>query len=56
MASKYEVKNRHPTNDFGRLLFSKQLELLSVLSENWASLEKQRLEMVLAKYPYSDEG
>jgi hypothetical protein len=54
MACDYEVRNRIEGQDFRRLLFNKQLELINLISEEFSLLLKTEIEGILKKYPFKD--
>ncbi|MBU3130148.1 Imm63 family immunity protein [Clostridium tagluense] len=54
MACDYEVRNRMEGQDFRRLLFNKQLELINLISEEFSLLLKTEIEVILKKYPFKD--
>ncbi|MBZ9623729.1 immunity 63 family protein [Clostridium sp. FP2] len=54
MACDYEVRNRIEGQDFRRLLFNKQLELINLISEEFSLLLKTEIEVILKKYPFKD--
>lgn len=54
LAGQYEVKHRVQTQDFRRIMFQHQIELLSQLSGAWAGRRAQDLDLVLRKYPFDD--
>ena len=54
IASKYERPRRDPRKDFRRMLFAKQIELLSILSSDWAERERQHHADILVDNPFID--
>jgi len=54
MACAFELKNRNHTQDFRRLLFSKQEELLGRINVDWQEKERQNHNLILAKHPFTD--
>jgi hypothetical protein len=54
LASQYELKHRVKHQDFRRLMFRRQIELLTVLSPTWAEIESQSHERILRQHPYTD--
>jgi hypothetical protein len=54
LASAYELANRVEGQDTRRLLFQKQVELLSRLSEQWGQRQARRHEDILRAHPFSD--
>ncbi len=55
MAGAYELNNRDPTKDSRRIRFAKQIELLTILSSDWAERERQDHSGILANHPFDDE-
>jgi hypothetical protein len=55
MAVKYEGKHRVSGQDFRRIMFQKQEELLGRLNENWQRREEEEHRLILAKYPFDDK-
>ena len=55
MAAMFELRNRRPSEDSRRLLFARQLELLSLLSPRWGDRERAGLCEVLKQHPFGDE-
>lgn len=54
MACDFELANRKHNQDFRRILFSKQEELLGCLNANWQEKERANHNLILAKHPFSD--
>lgn len=54
MAQDYECENRKNDQDFRRIMFDKQLELLGGLSAKWRLWRKQEIEETLARNPFVD--
>ena len=54
MGTEYEVEHRVPNQDSRRMLFGKQIELMTKLNPNWGERRKQELDAVLAQNPYDD--
>jgi hypothetical protein len=54
MACDYEVRNRVNGQDFRRLLFNKQLELISFINEAFSELLKIEIKEILENNPFSD--
>ena len=50
----YEVENRVNNQDYRRIMFEKQLELMKCISIKYYQRLKMELEEVLKKYPYND--
>ncbi|GAB3782925.1 hypothetical protein GCM10028818_39790 [Spirosoma horti] len=55
MACSFELKNRISTQDFRRILFSKQEELLGILNSDWQEKGRKNHNLILAKHPFTDE-
>ena len=56
LAGDYEVNHRIEGQDSRRLLFQRQVELLSALSPQWGERESRRHERILHEYPYCDRA
>jgi hypothetical protein len=56
LASKYELAHRIEHQDCRRILFSRQVELLSTLSQHWGERSARRLEQTLRLHPFDDEA
>jgi hypothetical protein len=56
MACEWELKNRMPGQDFRRLLFRKQEELLAKLNASWADIVRAKHSAVLRDHPFNDMG
>ena len=54
LACDYEVKHRVKNQDFRRLMFGRQIELLSILSPKWAEIEARDHKRILQQHPYDD--
>lgn len=54
MATAYELENRNPTEDFRRIYFAKNIELMEILDINYAKWLKAELDEILEKHPYRD--
>ena len=54
MAFKYELKNRIEDKDCRRIAFDKQIELLSILNENWSKIEYEEHLQILKNHPFDD--
>ncbi|WP_420148066.1 Imm63 family immunity protein [Spirosoma sp.] len=54
MANDFEMKNRIESQDFRRILFKKQEELLGILSEEWQQKERDAHEKILINHPFTD--
>lgn len=55
MASEYELENRKPNEDFRRVLFSKEIELMESLDLQWAQWKRKEIDKVLNEHPYEDD-
>ena len=53
MALDYELDNRVEGQDFRRIYFSKQIELMSKLSPRWGERCRKEIEEILSSSPYS---
>jgi Immunity protein 63 len=53
-ACSYELAHRIAGQDFRRLLFAKDVELLEQLSSGWAERKKMEIADILAEYPFDD--
>ena len=54
MAADYELKNRIEDQDFRRILFHKQQELLGTLNKEWEERERKEHEYILFNNPFDD--
>jgi hypothetical protein len=54
MACKYELHHRIAGQDFRRMLFEKQMELMSVLSQGWAGRLSREKKKLLEVFPFDD--
>jgi hypothetical protein len=54
MAWDHELRNRREGEDSRRQGFAKQIELLSLLSLEWAERRKAEQAEVLAQHPFND--
>ena len=54
MASRYEVINRVPNQDFRKLLFAHQLDLIERLNEKWKERCERGQEQTLSRNPFQD--
>jgi hypothetical protein len=54
MASNHELKNRVIGQDFRRIMFSKQLEILGLIDSEWQLKHQEYLNNLLKEYPYND--
>ncbi len=56
MASNFELHHRNEGEDFRRILFSKQEELLAQLDSSWRSRLQAHLSQVLKTAPFDDQS
>jgi hypothetical protein len=56
LASSFELAHRLPGQDFRRVMFAKQVELLQALSPAWARRESAEHERILANHPFDDRS
>ena len=56
MAVRYEVHNRNPRQDWRRMLFAKQAELLGQLSPAWKQRVEKEKEAILKTHPFDDNS
>ena len=54
MACDYELKNRIENEDFRRIMFAKQEELLGLLNKDWEETEKKEHKSILINSPFDD--
>jgi hypothetical protein len=54
MACHYEVRNRIKPEDFRRQLFTKQQELLGMLSDAWKLRKQKEYDLILKVHPFED--
>ena len=54
LSSKYELSHRVKNQDFRRIMFKNQVELLSRLSPKWAERELQEHAEILKRHPFDD--
>ncbi len=55
MSVNYEVKNRIPNQDSRRLMFSKRLQMYSVVGPEYAAKAAREIQETLEKAPFQDE-
>jgi|GEM_PF-3260543 len=55
LAGGFEVRNRIKGQDFRRVRFSKQIELLGLLHAEWAKLGLKVHQKILENYPFEDK-
>jgi hypothetical protein len=56
LAGIYEVNHRAKNQDFRRILFQRQIDLLSQLSAPWSKRCAQELELILRDHPFDDNS
>jgi hypothetical protein len=56
MACAFELKNRNKFQDFKRILFAKQEQLLGRINVNWQEKVSHNHKLILGKYPFTDGG
>ena len=56
IAGQYELDHRQPDQDFRRILFAKQLELLAAIHPDYAAWRKAEIDTVLQLHPYRDSA
>lgn len=56
LAGKYELKHRVENQDSRRLIFKRQVELLSKLSPKWGEMKTQEYQKILEQHPYDDQA
>ena len=54
LASNFESRNRIDGQDFRRVMFAKQIELLQLLNPAWASAEAEKHRIILLSHPFND--
>jgi hypothetical protein len=54
MACKYELANRNPNQDFRRIMFEHQVELLALLSPEWGERRTREHIKILETSPFND--
>lgn len=54
IACQFEFNNRISNQDTRRLMFAKQLELMSLASPEWAERKSKEQQNILAMHPYVD--
>jgi hypothetical protein len=55
MARGFELKHQVAGQDSRRLIFAKQVELLAILSQEWADREDHNHARILKQHPFRDE-
>lgn len=56
LAQDYEVEHRNEREDFRKIVFGKQLELLENISSEYRLIREKEIETLLKKAPYSLES
>ncbi len=54
ISSDFELKNRNKREDFRKIMFSKQEELLGLIKSEWKEFKKKEHNEILKKYPFDD--
>lgn len=54
MSAHFELRHRKPGEDFRRQMFEKQIELLKILSSDWASEAAADHREILMRHPFSN--
>ncbi len=55
LAASYELAHRIPGEDSRRQLFSKHVELLTLINREWGALVKARYDKLVERHPWNDE-
>ena len=50
----FEVKSRVPKQDFRRVLFAKEIDLLHSMDPQWADRKRSEIASILEEHPYDD--
>ncbi len=56
LACKCELAHRVESQDFRRILFQRQVELLSTLFPHWGERESQNHKQILRQHPFDDNA
>jgi hypothetical protein len=56
LASEFELNHRKEDEDFRRILFVKEIELMEKLDPKWGKWLKKEQNEILKKYPYEDNA
>ena len=56
LAGHYELKHRAPGQDFRRIMFSRELELMGRINPAWRARKEAEIMHILARHPYRDEN
>jgi hypothetical protein len=54
LACDFEVQHRAKGRSFRRMLFAKEIELMSQIDPSWGQRKAEEIEAILAKAPYDD--
>ncbi len=54
LSTKFEAANRNFNQDFRRIIFNNQIELLSLLSPLWADRQAREQALILETNPFND--
>lgn len=55
LACQFELNHREPKQDFRRIMFAKQVDLLGKLSPKWADRDAERHAEILKNHPFRDD-
>ncbi|MBH5329812.1 hypothetical protein H9Q10_09040 [Eikenella sp. S3360] len=55
-ACRHELEHRQPNQDFRRILFAKQLELLAKIHPDYAARRQAEIDTILRQHPYRDDA
>lgn len=56
LASEYELEHRIAGQDFRRLLFQRQVDLLGQLDPRWSERRTREIQGILTTHPYDDSA
>lgn len=56
LAGSFELAHRNESEDFRRILFRCQVELLTMLFPHWGEREREHHEEVLREHPFDDQA
>jgi len=56
MAGRYELQHRVPYQDFRRILFEHQLELIAKLNTKWKERREFEQKETLSRHPFHDQS
>jgi hypothetical protein len=54
LAGQFELSHRKPLEDSRRIMFARQIELLEMLSADWAQRCASRHAIILTAHPFRD--